>query len=98
MLKLSLHYTSLGMHLQRARQDRQITQRALAQYAQVAITTLRLLEQGRGNLTSFWQVLDVLHLDIVGRNLPSGQHIGERIITLRKRKGLSQRELIKLVA
>jgi transcriptional regulator with XRE-family HTH domain len=97
MLKVSLPYMSLGVHVQRARQDRKITQRALAQYAQVAITTLRLLEQGRGNLTSFWQVLDVLHLNIVGRNLPPGQHIGERIITLRKRKGVSQRELIKLI-
>jgi len=33
----------------------------------------------------------------VGRNLPPGQHIGERIIALRKRKGISQRDLIKLV-
>jgi transcriptional regulator with XRE-family HTH domain len=97
MLKVSLPYTSLGVHVQRARQDRKITQRALAQYSQVAITTLRLLEQGRGNLTSFWRVLDVLHLNIVGRNLPPGQHIGEQIITLRQRKGVPQRELIKLI-
>jgi transcriptional regulator with XRE-family HTH domain len=97
MLKLSFHHTSLGSHLKRERQDRKLTQSDLAQQAQVTIPTIRLLEHGQGTLSSFWQVLDVLNLDIVGRNFPPGQHIGERIITLRKRKGLSQRELIKLI-
>jgi transcriptional regulator with XRE-family HTH domain len=59
--------------------------------------TIRLLESGQGNLSTFWTVLHTLNLDIAGRNLPPGQHIGERIITLRKRKGMSQRELTKLV-
>ena len=97
MLKLSFHHMSLGSHLKRERKDRQLTQSDLAQQAQVAIPTLRLLEQGQGNLTSFWAVLSTLNLDIAGRNLPPGQHIGERLITLRKRKGVSQRELIKLI-
>src|SRR5215471_14428848 len=97
MLKVSLPNSSLGVHVQRARQERKITQRALARSAQVAMTTLRLLERGQGNLTSFWQVLDVLHLAVVGRNLPPGESIGAQIITLRKRKGISQRDLIKLV-
>jgi DNA-binding XRE family transcriptional regulator len=56
-----------------------------------------LLESGQGNLSTFWTVLHTLNLDIVGRNLPPGKSIGERIITLRKRKGVSQRELINLV-
>jgi transcriptional regulator with XRE-family HTH domain len=97
MLKLSLHYMSLGIHLKRERQDRQLTQSNLAQQAQVAIPTLRLLENGQGTLTSFWSVLEALNVDIAGRNLPAGESIGVQITTLRKRKGLSQRELIKLV-
>ena len=97
MLKLPFHHTSLGSHLKRERTERKFTQSNLAQQAQVAIPTLRLLEQGQGNLTSFWGVLHILNLDIVGRNLPPGQHVGEQIRTLRKRKGISQRELIKLV-
>ena len=97
MLNLSFHHTSLGVYLKRERQDRKLTQGDLTQHAQIAIPTLRLLEQGQGNLTSFWAVLNTLNLDIVGRNLPPGATIGERIITLRKRKGVSQRELIKLV-
>ena len=97
MLKLPFHHTSLGVHLQRERQDRQLTQSNLAQQAQIAIPTLRLLEHGQGNLTSFWTVLHTLNLDIVGCNLPPGESIRAQIITLRKRKGISQRDLIKLV-
>jgi len=97
MFKLPFHHTSLGIHLKRERQDRKLTQSDLARLAMLSIPTLRLLEHGQGNLTSFWTVLHTLNLDVVGRNLPPGQHIGERIITLRKRKGMRQRELIKLV-
>src|SRR5262245_14723706 len=97
MFKLSLHDASLGIHLKRARQDQKLTQSDVAQQAMLSIPTLRLLEHGQGNLTSFWAVLSTLNLDIVGRNLPPGQHIGERIITLRQRKGMKQRELVKLV-
>src|SRR5437870_3352692 len=97
MRKLPWHSTSLGMHLQQARKACQCTQRTLAQQAHVSTPTLRLLEQGQGNLTSFWAVLHTLRLEITGRNLPPGESIGERIITLRKRKGMSQRALSQLV-
>ena len=97
LLNLPLHHTSLGSHLKRARKDRQLTQCALARQALVSMPTIRLLERGQGNLTSFWAVLWTLNLDIVGRNLPLGQHIGKRILILRKGKGISQRELSKLI-
>ena len=97
MLKLLPNFTSLGVHLKRARKDRKLTQGSLAQQAQLSIDTVQSLEFGKGNLTSFWAALNTLDLDIVGRNLPPGATIGERIITLRKRKGVSQRELIKLI-
>ncbi len=97
MLKLSCHHASLGVHLQRERKERKLTQSDLAQQAQVSLPTLRLLEHGQGNLTSLWAVLHTLRLDITGRNLPPGQHIGARILTLRQRKGISQRALSQLV-
>ena len=97
MLKLPFHHASLGVHLKRERKDRQLTQSDLAQQAQVAIPTLRLLESGQGNLTTFWAVLHVLNLAVVGRNLPPGESIGERIVTLRKRKGMSQRALASII-
>ena len=74
-----------------------MTQSKLAQKAQVAIPTIRLLETGQGNLTTFWQVLDVLNLEITGRNLPAGTMIGEQIVTLRQRKGMSQRALASII-
>ena len=95
MLKLLPNFTSLGVHLKRARKDRRLTQGELAQQAQLSIDTLCLLEHGKGNLSSFWAVLSALNVDVVGRDLPPGESIGERIITLRKRKGMSQRELVK---
>ena len=57
MLKLSFHHTSLGSHLKRERKNQKLTQGDLAQQAQVAIPTIRLLESGQGNLTTFWAVL-----------------------------------------
>jgi site-specific DNA-methyltransferase (adenine-specific) len=98
MLKLLPYFTSLGVHLKRERKARKLSQSVLAQQAQLSIDTLRLLENGSGNLSSFWAVLNTLNLAIVGRNLPPRQHIGEQITTLRKRQGLSQRALMKLVA
>jgi transcriptional regulator with XRE-family HTH domain len=97
MLKLPLHTNSLGRQLKRERKTRKLTQVALTAQVPLSLPTLRLLEQGQGNLTSFWQVLEVLSLEIVGRNLPAGETIGEQIATLRTRKGISQRELVKLV-
>jgi phage N-6-adenine-methyltransferase len=97
MLKLSFHHTSLGVHLKRERKDRKLTQGDLAQQAHVAIPTLRLLESGQGTLTSFWSVLEALHVEIAGRNLPTGESIGVQIATLRKRKGMSQRALASII-
>jgi transcriptional regulator with XRE-family HTH domain len=97
MFKFPFPHTSLGVHLKRARQDQKLTQRDVAQQSHVSVPTIRLLENGQGTLTSFWSVLEALNVEIAGRNLPPGQHIGERIITLRKRKGMRQRELVKLV-
>jgi transcriptional regulator with XRE-family HTH domain len=97
MLKLLPNFTSLGVHLKRERKARKLSQSVLAQQAQLSIDTLGLLEHGKGNLSSFWAALNILNLEIVGRNLPPGQHIGQRIITLRRRKEVSQRDLVKLV-
>ena len=97
MLKLSFHHTSLGVHLQQERKARHLTQHTLAQQAMISIPTIRLLESGQGNLTTFWTVLHTLNLAVVGRNLPPGERIGERIVTLRQRKGMSQRTLASII-
>ena len=73
MLKLLPHFTSLGVHLKRARKDRKLTQSDLAQQAQVTIPTIRLLESGQGNLTTLWQVLEALNLEVMGLICPQGR-------------------------
>jgi phage N-6-adenine-methyltransferase len=98
MLKLPLYAISpLGTALQRERKARKLSQSDLAQQALISIPTIHLLENGQGNLTSFWTVLHTLNLDIMGRNLPPGESMGKRIVTLRKRKGMSQRALASII-
>ncbi len=59
--------------------------------------TLRLLERGRGNLSSFFRVIDVLGLRVFGRNVPNESSIGQQIVTLRKRKKIGRRQLAQLI-
>lgn len=74
-----------------------LTQTALAAKTGLSRPAIRLLERGRGNLLSSNQVLDSLELVVQGRNLPAGDKLGQQIAVLRKRRGLGQRELAKLV-
>ena len=57
MFKFPFHHMSLGVHMKRERQNQKLTQSDLARQAMLSIPTLRLLEHGQGNLTSFWAVL-----------------------------------------
>ena len=59
--------------------------------------TIRFLVQGRGNLVTWNRVLDHLELEVVGRNLPGGASLGLKLATLRKSRGLNQRELAAMV-
>ena len=96
MLKLPLQ-NELGNALRAARKSASLTQGALSAKADISVPTLRLLERGQGNLTSLFRVLDVLDLEIRGRNLPPGESLGAQIAALRKRRGLGQRELAALI-
>ena len=87
----------LGFGLKRARKEQGFSQGDLAVRAKLAERTVRLLEQGRGNLDSLRAVLEQLGLKLVGRNLPPGDSLGEKLATLRRRRCLSQRELAELV-
>jgi phage N-6-adenine-methyltransferase len=55
------------------------------------------LEQGRGNLDSWRTVTEHLGLEVAGRNLPAGLTLGKRLATLRRHRGISQRELAVLI-
>ena len=87
----------LGNELRSHRKAARLTQADLAQTARLAERTVRALEQGRGTLDSWSAALVALGLTLAGRNLPGGKTLGERLTTLRRRRGLSQHDLARLV-
>ena len=89
MGKLSAGF-NLGTQLRTQRKAAGLTQPELAMKAGMAERTVRALEQGTGTLQSWEAALTALGLVLRGRNLPGGETIGERLITLRRRRGLSQ--------
>ena len=86
----------LGKRLRQARNKRGLTQIRLAEQAGFSVPTLRLLESGKGNLSSWQKALSALSLVVEGKSLPSGVTIGQRVAALRKRHCLSQRKLASL--
>ena len=86
----------LGKRLREARKKRGLTQLELAGEAHVSVPTLRFLEFGKGNLSSWQKVLSALSLAVEGSNLPPGETIGQRVVRLRKRRRISQRKLASL--
>src|SRR3954449_10198161 len=87
----------LGCELKKHRKAMSLTQGELAAKVKLAERTVRLLEQGRGNLDSWRTVLEPLGFEIMGRNLPAGPTLGKRLATLRQHRGMSQRELAVLI-
>jgi len=84
--------------LRQQRKSRRLTQAKLAKMGRLSIPTLRLLERGRGNLSSWNAALKSVSLILRGRNLPQAVTIGKQVALLRKRRGLGQRTLGKLIA
>ncbi len=80
-----------------ARKIQGMTQAALADKTGLSRPAIRLLERGRGNLASWHKVLSALELVVLGRNLPAGENLGRQIAVLRKRRGIGQRALAKMV-
>ena len=72
-------------------------QAELAGRCGLSVPTIRQVERGRGRLCSFWRVLDELGVELAGRNLPGGGGVGSSLALLRRRRGLSQREVAGLV-
>jgi phage N-6-adenine-methyltransferase len=89
--------SGLSKQLRAHRRSARLTQAELAKKCGLAERTLRALEQGSGTLRTWQVVVDALGLNIVGRNLPGGEILGQRIATLRRRRRLSQSALAEMV-
>lgn len=96
MGKLSADF-GLAKQLRTQRKAAGLTQSELATKSGVAERTVRALEQGAGTLDSWNAAINALGLVLRGRNLPGGETIGERLVTLRRRRGLSQEALARAV-
>jgi phage N-6-adenine-methyltransferase len=95
-LKQSLQ-NRLGLLLRAERKVRRLTQAKVARKARLSIPTIRLQEKGGGNIRTWTRILDSLALTVRGRNLPAGPTLGGQIAFLRRRRGLGQRALCKLI-
>src|SRR5512135_2869955 len=87
----------LGSSLREQRKRARWTQAELATHAGLTAKTVGLLERGSGNLDSWDAALRALGLRLSGRNLPGGATLGQRLMTLRRRRGLSQEALARSV-
>jgi phage N-6-adenine-methyltransferase len=87
----------LGQQLKKERLNLNKKQNDIVEAARVSIPTVRLLENGQGSLASFWQVLEALGLELTGRNLPPSATTGQSLGLLRKKRGVTQKQLAELV-
>ncbi|KAB8333607.1 hypothetical protein SD80_012495 [Scytonema tolypothrichoides VB-61278] len=90
LLDSSLHY-GLGQQFRQWRKQRKLRQADTAVNAGLSLPTVRLLEREGGLIRSLVRVLDVHELKVTGRTLPQGEHLGQQLLLLRKRKGINQR-------
>ena len=93
----SLHPNRLGRELRRRRKIAGVTKTELAAKAHLSVQTVRRLENGSGNLGSWRRAINALGLSVQGKTLPLGIPLGMAFAELRRRKGVTQRELSSMV-
>ena len=86
--------SGLGQALRAARRERGLLQEDVAELSGLTRSTVVSLEAGKGSLRSLARALSALELEVVGRNLPAGESLGAQLFALRKRQGLSGRDLV----
>jgi phage N-6-adenine-methyltransferase len=79
----------LGTSLRTHRQKQKKTLNQVASACKLSYRAVWKLEHGAGTYQCLNMVLDFLALEIAGRNLPPGEHIGQQLKALRLRQGLS---------
>jgi len=80
----------------RAARRRHPTQAILAATAGIGVAAVRNLEHGRGTLASWAAALDALGWELRGRHLAAGS-VGAALAALRTRRGVSRRELARIL-
>ncbi len=83
----------LGDKLRKFRVAAGMNQSDLASRVGCSIRTVWQAEAGRGRADIYLRLASVLDLELAGRCLPAADHLGARIQALRRRYGVSQRDL-----
>jgi transcriptional regulator with XRE-family HTH domain len=80
----------LGRRLSAARKCAGYTQAELAAEAHCSVRTVFQAERGSGRADSFLELARATGMEIAGRSLPPGGHLGGRLLALRQRTGFSR--------
>ena len=83
----------LGRKLFAARLSAHLTQAQLGDLASCSVRGVWMAEAGLGHPDHYLRMVDALGMEVVGRSLPPGEHLGARLLALRARMGMSLREL-----
>jgi len=88
-----LYHECLGQQIFRIRKSRSIRQTDLSDLTSLSRATIRAIEDGQGNISSFNTLVDALGLVFHWFRRSTGVHVGEHIASLRKGRQMSQRAL-----
>ena len=86
----------LGDELRKKRKAAKLSIQVFATRTKLAYRTIWNFEQTCGRYDLFLKAINALALEIAGRNLPEGAHLGEQLKKLRQRRKLSQRKLCEV--
>ena len=87
--------SAVGRSFWTCRNAQMLSQRELALRSGLSVQAVRNLERGRGRWSSVEAVLAALNVRISGR-LPSAPTLGQRLLRLRNRRGMTQQEVAEL--
>ena len=83
----------LGRKLLAARESARVTQADLAFQATCSTRSVWRAESGQGSAGVYLALVGALGLEVTGRSLPPGDHLGARLLYLRLRTGRSRRQV-----
>ncbi len=79
----------LGAELREYRKNQKLSLETVSEKCGLSYRTVWNLEQGRGTYSCLEKVLESFALEVAGRNLPGGDHLGQQLRILRQRRSMS---------
>ena len=86
--------SQLGQFCRGARKTAGLTQADMAAQADIGLSAVQAVEQGRGRVSSLGAILNAMGLELRGRQLSAGP-VGPALVLARKRRKVSRRRLAR---